>query len=358
MKKYVLMLTVILAILLVCSVAYADTWEGVVFGDVMWEYKGTLHRKLTVQTGELVVPHIYLYSMYGGDIILKLEWVKNIPFATDEVIKTIVVSKYVMPGDVDIEVKPITSYEEGSYFFRVYIYTGPFEPDKIAALQEEYWKRIDPWTSVFGNPDRPEVTFQDVVYVTPTPKTPTPEPSKPQAVFVEAKWYQDGKQVAELTAGKSSEVEVVLGVKDFTGSIHVEVRKDIVMGFDELITKRSTYVDEDGIVKIKVPFTAPDASVRGVFVKVYGYVGGEYVSIYDKTNPSDRFADGAEVKVVEKVSPVTPTPTTTVPTPTTTPVVTTTTPVITPTDSTLVMAIAVFAGVVVALLIIALLVRK
>jgi len=198
----------------------------------------------------------------------------------------------------------------------VYVWVGPSsEPEFVQAhlADDTYWKRIDPWTNPISNPDRPEVTF-----VEPTTPTPTTPPSQPTGTLIASQWKQNGKYVFdEIVADTPATVEVFVETSNFAGgTITVEVREDIVFSPDKMVASNTVSVSEDGVIMVPVTFTVPSSdltNLRGVFVKVYGYKNG-YVSIYDETDPTKRFNDKTEIKVVAPTTPITPTPTTPTPT--------------------------------------------
>jgi len=267
-----------------------------------------LYHYVTVNMGEYVKPHVYVHVLYSGDVILKIEYVEDVPWAPDRVVTSVIASAYAPSDNMDLEIVPLdpfTADKPGKYFCRVYVWTGPTdEPEYVKQHMyvADYWERIDPWQSPISNPDRPEVTYV--------------ESTQPTGSLSKTVWEQWGREVSEIEAGQLAEVTVYVNVKNFAGgTVTLEVREDIPWGFDKQLMTSSKTVSQDGTITISCVFSVPveDSGIRGVFVKVYGTVNGQYVAIYDETDPNKRFSDGTEVKVVFPSAPTPPSPTPTPP---------------------------------------------
>jgi len=324
-----LVLAITIGVSSASAVKVAGTWEGVSFKDVQWEYGGKLYKKVTVYVGNIVIPHLYLYSLYDGFVNLKIEVVKNVPLGTDVVVDTFYVSPELTSGTNDIKLKSL-SLSEGSYFLRVYIYTGwTYEPEEVT---DPNWKRIDPWTNPVSNPGRSEVTFVYQTTPTPHPTTPTPSPT-PTVSFVDVQYRsRQGTTGKFLTVDTGEQVSAIVSVSasaPTTTYIRIEWVKDIPYSPDQVANSYSKRVSlSTGTNTVIFAGLTSTLGEGKYFVRVYKYENGNYVRIDPWTNPVSN--PGRSEVTFKSITPTpTPSPTPTYPYPTPTP----TTPTPTPTPA-------------------------
>ena len=129
-----------------------------------------------------------------------------------------------------------------------------------------------------------------------------------EAKLIKVEWYQNGVKVDKISVGHPAVAKVYLqfyGWKGIDNDVTVHVRLDVVNWFDKELASKTITVTKDGIIVVEVPFTVDpnDANQRGVFVKVDGHLGGQYVRIYDEGNPNKRFSEGTEIGLTTSPPP-------------------------------------------------------
>jgi len=222
---------------------------------VFVDQNGNSGTSLSVSTDEQVSVKLYIRAASATVTYIKIEWVKDIPFASDQIAKSDFRQVSLSSGTNTVTFTGLgASLGEGKYFVRVYKW------------ENGNWVRIDPWTSPFSNPDRPYVEF-----------------TQPSVTLSDVKFQYGSTLANTITAPSGSQVTAHVYLTSTTStSVYVKIEwvKNIKFWPDQVaIELQKSVTLSSGTNDVTFSGLTDTLGSGNYFVRVYKWDGSSWVRI-------------------------------------------------------------------------------